>query len=168
LTYTISLDTVLAITRRIMAYKDKEKQRRMQKLYREKNREKRNAQKREYYRANKEIHRKRSAKWREDNPDKWLEMMRESNRRQRERLRKEMIDAYGGKCACCGETEALFLELDHVNNDGAEDRKENGYGVKLMCRLKKKGWPKDRYQILCSNCNQGKNRNGGICPHKTQ
>ncbi|MCK5612109.1 hypothetical protein KAR91_60115, partial [Candidatus Pacearchaeota archaeon] len=62
----------------------------------------------------------------------------------------------------------LFMELDHINNDGAKDRKVNGYGVKLMCRLKKRNWPKDKYQLLCSNCNQGKERNGGICPHKTK
>ena len=39
---------------------------------------------------------------------------------------------------------------------------------KLKGQIIKAGWPKDRYQLLCSNCNQGKRRNGGICPHKTK
>lgn len=24
----------------------------------------------------------------------------------------------------------------------------------------------DRYQLLCFNCNCGRHRNGGVCPHK--
>lgn len=27
-------------------------------------------------------------------------------------------------------------------------------------------WPRDRYQLLCANCNFGKLMNGGICPHQ--
>src|SRR5262252_4538483 len=37
--------------------------------------------------------------------------------------RLEMIAAYGGECACCGETEPVFLTLDHVNGDGAAHRR---------------------------------------------
>lgn len=92
----------------------------------------------------------------------------------RERLiKKEVADAYGGKCACCGESNLGFLTIDHIFNDGNIERKsiiENGgplvVGTKLYRRLKKMGYPKDRYQLLCWNCNCGKRMNGGICPHK--
>jgi len=134
--------------------------------YRESHAEEIRERKRSSYQNNKEASRKKSAEWRKKNPEKWKEIMRLSNRNQRERLRTEMIAEYGGKCTCCGEAEPIFLELDHIYNDGADDRKINGSGVKLLGRLKKEGWPKDRYQLLCSNCNQGKQRNGGICPHK--
>ena len=136
--------------------------------YRQKNSEKIRAQKRLAYQNNKEASRVRSARWRKNNPQLWLEMSRRSNRKQRESMRAAMLAAYGSRCSCCGEREPLFLDLDHINNDGAKDRKQNGSGVKLLRRLEKAGWPKDAYQILCSNCNQGKQRNGGVCPHKSK
>ena len=38
-------------------------------------------------------------------------------------LRAEFIAAYGGKCACCGEAEPKFLELDHVFGGGEVHRR---------------------------------------------
>lgn len=93
-----------------------------------------------------------------------------NNERERVRylaLREEIFQQYGAKCACCGESEPLFLELDHVNNDGQEERQGKGRGSRnIYALVKKGGFCKERYQLLCSNCNQGKRRNGGICPHK--
>lgn len=77
------------------------------------------------------------------------------------------MEAYGnGRCACCGEAYLLFLTLDHIAGDGAAHRKANKYhsGVVLYHHLRKGGWPdKDRYQVLCSNCNSAKNI-CGRCP----
>ena len=87
------------------------------------------------------------------------------SRRRNAELRAELLVAYGGACACCGEGEALFLDLDHVNNDGAAHRREVGNNTQVMLQLKAQGWPKGRVQLLCCNCNQGKARNGGVCPH---
>ena len=81
-------------------------------------------------------------------------------------LRSEMIEAYGGSCSCCGEIQPKFLQLDHIENDGHLDRKIHRTSTKLFAHLKKAGWPKDRYQLLCANCNFGKLLNGGTCPHK--
>jgi len=83
------------------------------------------------------------------------------------RMQHEAILAYGGyKCACCGETEPKFLSLDHVNNDGAEHRRnENLSGATLYKWLKDNDYP-DGFQVLCMNCNHGKMRNGGVCPHE--
>lgn len=83
------------------------------------------------------------------------------------RLRCEMIEAYGGACQCCGEVEQAFLELAHANDDGAEHRRQIGRGSKLIYAwLKRRGWPKDGHRLLCANCNQGRARNGGVCPHE--
>lgn len=136
------------------------------KRYRAANSEQIKIRRKAEYQRNKIKYRERSQRWKLKNRDKWLEQMRKASLKQRVTLRSEMISAYGSKCNCCGESIPQFLELDHIDNDGNCDRKENGCGVKLLGRLKKQGWPKKRYQLLCSNCNQGKQRNGGICPHK--
>jgi 5-methylcytosine-specific restriction endonuclease McrA len=82
------------------------------------------------------------------------------------RIRREVISAYGGKCKCCGEGIHTFLEMDHINNKGNEHRRTVRGGMELYRWLKKNGFPKDNFQLLCSNCNMGKYRNGGTCPHK--
>jgi len=86
--------------------------------------------------------------------------------RQYYRMRHEAILAYGGyRCACCKVREAMFLTIDHINNDGARHRRRVGVSVRFFQWLKRNGYPKG-FQVLCSNCNQGRHRNGGICPHK--
>jgi len=75
--------------------------------------------------------------------------------------------AYGGyRCACCGEGEPMFLTLDHINNGGSKQRRQLGAGSQIFVWLRKRGYPPG-FQVLCSNCNLGRHRNGGTCPHKT-
>lgn len=85
-------------------------------------------------------------------------------------LRAEVFAAYGGnRCACCGETEPMFLTIDHVENDGAKMRREGVHsrgGTQFYQWLRKNGFPPG-FQVLCMNCNLGKHRNGGICPHQS-
>lgn len=86
-------------------------------------------------------------------------------------LKAEVYAGYGGyRCQCCGEAEPMFLSIDHVNNDGYTQRK-NGQGSganlynMLYMEFKRTGkWP-DGYQVLCMNCQHGKARNHGVCPH---
>lgn len=76
--------------------------------------------------------------------------------------KKEIVyNHYGNMCSCCGETERLFLSIDHINNDGYQNRKK---GINLYIDIIDRGFPND-LQILCMNCNTGKARNNGICPH---
>lgn len=72
----------------------------------------------------------------------------------REKIKLEMVEAFGGECLECGEDDPIVLVLDHIKDDGHIDRK-NGIegGFKLYQQLKKLGWPKDRHQLLCHNCN---------------
>ena len=75
-------------------------------------------------------------------------------------------------CQCCGESILKFLSIDHKNNDGAEHRRKiegrkNISATYFNYKIKQNNFPKG-LQILCYNCNYGKARNGGICPHKTQ
>jgi hypothetical protein len=90
------------------------------------------------------------------------------NRLRRQQLRLKAIAIYGGKCACCGEATPEFLSFDHVRNDGAKDRRENGnkaVGYALYRRLAALAKPDGRYQLNCHNCNGAKGYYG-ICPHK--
>jgi len=81
-------------------------------------------------------------------------------------LREQVLSVYGRKCACCGEAEPKFLTIDHVDNNGAEMRKEHRQGACMYRWLIKRGYPKG-FQTLCMNCNFGKARNGGVCPHSS-
>lgn len=81
------------------------------------------------------------------------------------RRRIEIINQYGGICACCGESELLFLTLDHIDNNGAEHRKEIGQSSDKLHRwIVKNNYP-DSIQVLCYNCNMAKGH-FGQCPHK--
>lgn len=77
----------------------------------------------------------------------------------------EVIDAYGGaKCVCCGENNIKFLTIDHVDGGGNEHRRQIG-SPNIYGWLRRNNYPKG-FQVLCYNCNCGRARNGGICPHK--
>lgn len=96
------------------------------------------------------------------------ERHREAARRSNAKTRLQVIEAYGGKCVCCGESEPKFLSIDHVNGGGCRHREEIGDGGQKIARfLKKNGYPKDGFQLLCFNCNCAKGF-FGVCPHQTQ
>lgn len=70
------------------------------------------------------------------------------------------------ECKCCGESTFEFLQIDHINNDGAEHRRKTRKegSSNFVYWLKKNGMP-EGYQILCANCNTGK-RTNSYCPHE--
>ena len=135
--------------------------------WKQRNRDAVNARRRALYAANPEKHRERQRDYKSgEAKPKVLEANRVWQSKYRAVLRAEMIAAYGGRCSCCGEHEPVFLQLDHIHNDGHINRKLYRTSNKLLVVLKKQGWPTDRYQLLCANCNFGKLINGGICPHQ--
>lgn len=107
-----------------------------------------------------------------DNPDKYQEEI-QRQRGYREAVKQKVFDHYGEQCSCCGESQRIFLTLDHVNNDGAAHRRSlnkannaRSTSADKVWRIAiKDGFP-DSFQILCYNCNCGKRDNGGVCPHK--
>jgi|SRR5690242_13055727 len=83
------------------------------------------------------------------------------------RWKQRVIDGYGGKCFCCGETQFEFLGIDHVNKNGHRLRKELGWrekAVELCRKIVKLGFPPD-YRVACHNCNQATGAYG-YCPHQ--
>lgn len=93
----------------------------------------------------------------------------------RSQLREEMFEALGRACRCCGETFPPFLALDHVKGGGGAERRlrrdgttgsGHGGGYRSWLRAKSEGWPKEKYQILCHNCNSAKAQ-GIECPCKS-
>jgi hypothetical protein len=85
-------------------------------------------------------------------------------------LRSEVILAYGGKCACCGETRTSRLTIGHPHNDGGAHRKLTETGKTFYRYLKKTAFPPfpDGYEleVQCWNCNMGSSLNHGVCPHE--
>ena len=73
----------------------------------------------------------------------------------REKVKREVLTTYGhGKCACvqCGEDRIACLSIDHVNNDGAAERKSRKkFGYHFYRFLIASGYPLG-YQTLCMNC----------------
>lgn len=86
------------------------------------------------------------------------------------RLKLEVLNAYGGpQCAClkCPERSSnlAFLSIDHIGGGGTKHRKSIGGGSSDMYYwLKKNNFPSG-YRVLCHTCNQGRQINGGECPH---
>lgn len=77
----------------------------------------------------------------------------DGKRKKRQRLRKEVMEGYGGKCAHCGFDDDRALVLDHVNDNGAEERKQwIGKADFFYQKIINDGLPSD-YQVLCANCN---------------
>ena len=85
-------------------------------------------------------------------------------------LRRRVLDAYGGNCACCGESEFAFLALDHIQGDGCFIRNfstKSGYSLWRdleIAHLAEGVWPPG-FQVLCQNCNWAWTSQG-ICPHE--
>jgi hypothetical protein len=86
------------------------------------------------------------------------------------KLREQALQAYGGYfCACCKcEYHPQFLQLDHINNDGAAQRRELKItgGTAFYKYLRDNNYP-GGIQVLCANCNAAKGFYGE-CPHQKQ
>lgn len=88
---------------------------------------------------------------------------------QRRAARAEVLRAYGGEqpaCSCCGESEPVFLALDHIAGGGGKHRQETGGGG-FFSWLKRNNYPSG-IRLLCHNCNMGRQINGGECPHEVK
>ncbi len=86
---------------------------------------------------------------------------------QQQLLKREILTAYGGECACCGEADFTFLVIDHIGGGGRKQRDEefNGFGGACSYRwLRREGFPSG-FRVLCHNCNWATAFNR-TCPHQ--
>ena len=124
-----------------------------------------NARHKEWYAANREharsLNRVKSTTWVGVTFEKPITRTTAANRM----LREEVITVYGAKCACCGETTREFLTIDHIEGGGGKHRKSL-QGTYFYRWLKNAGFPKDKFQLLCYNCNCSM-AHRGYCPHKS-
>lgn len=107
--------------------------------------------------------------WRAANPEKVRTYTKNAHIKwgkfTHDRLKQQVYSHYGAGCTCCGETTSAFLSIDHINNDGAQQRRQMGRGRDVLYRwIINNNFPSS-FQILCMNCQWGK-RKLGTCPHK--
>lgn len=86
---------------------------------------------------------------------------RDLNKGERERLKIAVLAHYSlygmPACSLCGFSNIDALCLDHINDNGAQDRKlhvkrKEAAGTTFYRFIKKQGFPPG-YQTLCANCN---------------
>jgi hypothetical protein len=102
--------------------------------------------------------------WRKDNPGR-LAGQAAASKRQREDAKRQVFEYYGSACACCGESEILFLTVEHMDGGGRKHRKTMKTQT-IYVWLMNNGFP-EGFEILCYNCNCVKRVNGGVCPHQS-
>lgn len=66
-------------------------------------------------------------------------------------LRAQALKALGGMCVDCGFSDERALQIDHVNGDGAVDRRTGNINTKRLKSVLTD--TEGRYQLLCTNCN---------------
>lgn len=124
-----------------------------------------------------EASRNSNKRYYENNPEKVLarrkdwysngkfgHITRMTQKKQRLRLRKKVIEKYGGKCACCSESTYEFLQIDHIDKNGKQHRSEIGRSMKLHRDMLSDG-VQYRIRILCGNCHNAITAHG-VCPHE--
>jgi len=84
------------------------------------------------------------------------EKERLKNKKSKKARRRKVFDILGRRCVCCGETDEIYLEVDHIFNDGYKDPKGGAANIYHIIKANP-----ERFQTLCSNCNQAKARNDG-------
>lgn len=150
-----------------MPRKDKEDRREYQRRYYEEHREELRAQqhlhsqkpetkakRREYSKQYGATHREQKNKqmreYRHTHPH--YDVIRTRNWRRK--LRRKVIDHFGGKCVKCGFTDWRALQIDHINGGGREDRLNyRSCPIKYHSKLLTVE-PGIDFQLLCANCNQ--------------
>ncbi len=103
-----------------------------------------------YYAKNKELCNERNRLNYQKNRESYLLKAKLKLENQRNRL----YDILGGKkCVKCGYV-GLALNFEHINNDGAQDRKIIGNSKKqLYYYLNHPEEAKQKLQVYCANCN---------------
>lgn len=106
-----------------------------------------------------------SRRWRQRHPEAVKEQKRRYYERHRERLRAKMgpanlsrsralrheiLRVLGGECIRCGFADWRALQVDHVKGGGRLDRQRFANKSAFLRVVMKE---RDKYQLLCANCN---------------
>ena len=92
----------------------------------------------------------------------------EFSRKRNACIREEVFTIYGKSCECCGNSELLFLIIDHINGGGNKEVRSSfgsSWYRSLIKEFQATGARRTDLRTLCYNCNMGRQRNGGVCPH---
>lgn len=101
--------------------------------------------------------------WRRKNKD----MVAAQNNRSKNAMRLKSRRSLGVECECCGERRESMLDIDHRNGGGSIERRR--YGPSYVHKeIRKMSNPHEKYQLLCSNCNQSRRRLRGQCEHMSE
>lgn len=120
-----------------------------------------------YFQDHREYFKKAGKKWYDKDPENVSKL----RKGRMDRLRTEIFASYGNKCACCPETNREFLTIDHIEGDGRKHRASlNGSGDgsgggSFYYWIRRQGFPKDKFRLLCMNCNFSYGMYG-YCPHQ--
>jgi len=104
----------------------------------------------EYTKNNRDKINDRNRKWQEKNKDK----MTSNHVKYVTKIRMLLFKQLGYKCIICGYNDIRALQFDHINNDGAKQRKIHGNSQKEYLYYTKHLDEVDvMLQVLCCNCN---------------
>ncbi len=83
---------------------------------------------------------------------------------QYQKIRNRVLEKLGNRCCRCGFSDVRALQIDHINNDGADHRRKHKAGTIQYIRDIERSIDagEKKYQLLCANCNaiKEKERNG--------
>ena len=85
-----------------------------------------------------------------------------NDRKLRYKRRQQALDFLGGKCATCGFSDWRALQIDHVNGGGTRESKGRAQSQLFHDVYVHK----DKYQLLCANCNSIKRIENNELAHK--
>jgi len=121
-----------------------------------------------YYYSHRQEELERVRRWERENPDKATIRNKQGQINDKKNLRRDVLSHYSDGtmlCACCGESIERFLTIDDMDDFHNTYKQKIGSGMRFYRWLRKNNYPYG-YQVLCFNCNSGRDLNNGICPHK--
>jgi len=134
-------------------WENPEKKRKYQEEWRKNNPEKIKAIAKRAYRKKISLNKNWNKEWYAKHAELSRKRCREANR---ERRRKILLHYSNNTLTCklCNFSDVRALCLDHINNNGAEERRRSKKptGNSFYSYLIKQGFP-EGYQVLCANCN---------------
>ena len=92
-------------------------------------------------------------RWQKTYREKNFERIRKNNDKYNHNLRQKVIDSLGRKCKKCGFKDIRALQIDHINGGGYKEIKGLSAKYRYRLVLETIKTNKNKYQLLCANCN---------------